>query len=72
MGWVQDWTMMESMSQTRIPNPVQDPMLFEPTKVRVLRAFCVGGQRQEPGAEVTVPFHVAKDLEAMGKVQLVA
>lgn len=38
-----------------------------PQWVRVVRAFLLGGQRQEPGTEIPVPSAVAAELVANGK-----
>jgi hypothetical protein len=47
------------------------PELLELVPVRVLRAFCVGGQRMEPGATVKLARHDAVSLAAIGKAELV-
>ncbi len=72
MNWATKWNdMRPSTRQGKIPEPVQDPKLFAPTKVRVLRPFCVAGSRCEIGTEVSVPYHVALDLRNIGKAELV-
>jgi hypothetical protein len=53
------------------PVPLNPPHLVAPTRVKVLRAFCIKGKRVEPGSTVTIQFHLAKELEAIGKVELV-
>lgn len=37
--------------------------------VRVLRAFCLAGQRQEIGAELELPAPLAAELRSAGKVE---
>lgn len=58
------------MQHGKIADPVQDPKLFRLVKVRVLRPFCVAGKRVEIGAETEVPYHVALDLAAIGKCEI--
>jgi hypothetical protein len=58
------------MNRSEIAPPVQNPQLFQPVKVRVLRSFCVTGRPLAVGAEVELPYHVARDLEAMGKAEI--
>ena len=36
-------------------------------RVRVTRAFCIGGKRQEVGTDVVVPAYVAAELFAAHK-----
>lgn len=55
----------------QIADPIQDKKLFQLVKVRVLRPFCVAGKRVEIGAEVEIPYHVAQDLKAIGKAEMV-
>lgn len=43
-----------------------------PQWVRVLRAFLLGGQRQEPGTEIPVPSALAAELVANGKAARIA
>lgn len=60
------------MNQWTPGTPVRnDPKLFQPVRVRVRRSFCVGGQRLEIGAEVEIPYHVARDLQAIGKAEFI-
>lgn len=60
------------MNEWTIDKPVRnDSRLFQPTKVRVLRSFCVAGRRLEVGTEVEIPYHVARDLRAIGKAEFV-
>lgn len=71
MGWVREWNdIRDTMKQGKIAAPVQDPRLFRLVKVRVLKPFCVAGKRVEIGAETEVPYHVARDLEAVGKCEI--
>jgi hypothetical protein len=36
-------------------------------RVTVVRAFCIGGTRQEPGSIVEVPVPLARELTDLGK-----
>lgn len=38
--------------------------------IEVLRAFCVAGQRVEPGSQIDLPRLVAAELIALGKAQV--
>lgn len=38
-------------------------------KVRVIRAFCVRGERQEPDTEIEVSELLARELLQMGRVE---
>lgn len=58
------------MQHGKIADPVQDPKLFRLVKVRALRPFCVAGKRVEVGAEAEVPYHVALDLVAIKKCEI--
>ena len=51
------------------PSP-GDQRLFTPTKCKVLRPFCVKGQRQEIGTEVLLAKFDAESLKALGKVEI--
>jgi hypothetical protein len=62
---------MDTMRHSNVAAPVQDPKLFQPVKVRVLRSFCVTGKPLAVGAEVELPYHVARDLRALGRVELI-
>ncbi len=41
-------------------------------RVRVLRAFCLGGTRQEPQSAIDVADHIGRDLIALGKAERIA
>lgn len=56
----------------KIADPIQDPKLFQPVKVRVLRSFCIGGKPLQIGEEVSIEFHLMRDLVAIGKAAMVA
>ncbi len=62
--------MRDTIQHGKIADPIQDPRLFKLVKVRVLRPFCVAGKRVEIGAETTVPYHVARDLAASKKCEI--
>lgn len=61
------------MTQHERPGEIRlDPKWVTPTSVKVLRPFCVKGQRQEAGTVVSVPFTTAMDLVALRKAELVS
>ena len=41
-------------------------------RVRVLGAFCIGGERQAPGSEIEVADELVYDLVSRGKAEAVA
>jgi|KBSMisStandDraft_5_1062788.scaffolds.fasta_scaffold642136_3 hypothetical protein len=49
------------------PLPKNDEKLFRPTSVKVLRAFCVKGVSQEVGSIITIPYHLAVDMQSIKK-----
>lgn len=52
--------------------PVQnDPKLLAATKIRSRGGFCVCGKEVTSGSVVEVPLHVARDLHAQGKCELI-
>lgn len=56
------------LSTKDMTNP---PELFRPTKVRVLNAFHVGGGKvAEVGSVVSIPAHLARELAAIGKAEI--
>ncbi len=56
----------------RVPTPKNDPKLLRLVRVRVLHSFCVAGAALEIGAEATIEFHVARDMQALGKAELLS
>jgi hypothetical protein len=40
-------------------------------RVKVLRAFCIRGERQEPGKEIEVADHLVVELVFLGKAERV-
>lgn len=54
-----------------VPAPHNDPKLFEPVTVRVLRAFCVKGTRCEAASIVCIERSLALSLQAIGKCELI-
>lgn len=50
--------------------PRVDPRLLEPVRCRVLRAFCVGGARVEPGEIVELTRFDAQSMRALGRVEI--
>ncbi len=51
--------------------PQNDPRLLAPTKCKVLRPLCIGGQRREVGDVVELPYHVAIECQYMGKARII-
>lgn len=52
--------------------PVQnDPKLMAATKVRSRGGFCVRGVPVSIDTVIEVPFHVARDLEVLGKCEII-
>lgn len=41
-------------------------------RARVLIAFCIRGERQEPGSEIEVPDNLVRDLLWRGRIEKVA
>ncbi len=52
------------------PLPKNDPQLFKPTQVRCLRPFCVQGKRIEVDTILTMPWHSARDMRSLGKIEI--
>ena len=48
-----------------------DPRLFKLTPVRVVRPFCIKGVKQEPESIISIPLHVAIEMRAIGKVEII-
>ena len=67
------WGPAEQANFTRnlAPAPKQDPKLFEEIAVKVLKPFYVSGKIVTKDAVVRIPRHLAIDLRAIGKVELV-
>lgn len=76
MGWAlqrdhgQRMTETERLAELRKPPAANPPHLTKPTRCTVLKAFCVAGKRVELGQTVTLEFHVARDLAAIHKVEV--
>lgn len=49
------------------PTPKNDPRLFEKVRLRVLKPFCVDGQRIDADTILELPRYVARDLVVLGK-----
>ena len=47
----------------------QDPKLFEPVKVRVLKSFWVGGKAVQPGEIIMLAKHDAESMRALRRVE---
>ena len=52
------------------PVPMNPPHLVAPTRCKVLRSFYVKGKPVPVGETVTLEYHLARDLAALGKVQI--
>jgi hypothetical protein len=59
------------MMTERTHTASNDPRLLAPTQVHVLIPFCVQGKRVEAGQTVTLPYHDARSLAAIGRCELV-
>ncbi len=59
------------LSNRKVAAPKNDPALFRPVRVRVVRPFCVGGQRQEIGSTVTLPKHDADSMVAIKRAEYI-
>lgn len=51
--------------------PQNQPGLFHPTKVRVLKSFCINGKPVEVGTIISLPWHDAESLKAIGKCEII-
>jgi hypothetical protein len=73
-GWHQhqafDQLERERFAELSKPFPGNPPELLAPTRVKVLRPFCVGGKPLAIGTTTTLPRADADSLVAIGKVQL--
>ena len=59
------------MFEQNIPLPKNDPALFAPTTCTVLKSFWLNRQEMAVvGTVVTLPFHDATSLAALGRVEL--
>jgi hypothetical protein len=63
------WLVTRAFQDGRLPEiPAH---LLKPTRVRVLRGFCVGGRPLDPGELTTMPYYAAADMIALRKAELV-
>jgi len=53
------------------PLPKNDPVLFTPVRCKVLKSFCVAGKPTQPDEIVSLPWHLAMDMLAIKKVELI-
>ena len=53
------------------PAPVNDPQLFTPTQVKVLKPFYHSGKPTQPGEIISLPWHSARDLVSLGKAEII-
>jgi|CXWL01.1.fsa_nt_gi hypothetical protein len=63
---------MQPEPLNKAPVPVNPPHLMRPVRVQVLRPFRVAGKPLAIGDEVEIEYHLARDLWAIGKVELLA
>jgi hypothetical protein len=63
---------MQAASRHALSKPFtgNPPALLKPTRCRVTRPFCVGGQRVEPEAIVVLEAFTARSLAAIGRVEI--
>ena len=59
----------ERLAILRAPVPANPSHLLKPVRVRVLKAFFVGGKRAEPGDIVLLATHDADSLTAVGRCE---
>ena len=62
---------MERLAILNGPLPKNDPQLFTPTRVKVLRSFCIAGKPTQPGDVISLPWHAARDMKMIGKIEFV-
>jgi hypothetical protein len=73
-GWRQreEHQMDELQRRAELQRPfVPEPATIAPTRVRVLRAFFVGGKRVERGSVVTIDAFTAHSLAASGRAEII-
>lgn len=78
-GFRQGWQQREAfdeaerarLAELNKPFRGNPPELMAPVRCRVLRPFCVAGQRVEIGAYVDLPKYDADSLRATGRVEIV-
>jgi hypothetical protein len=51
--------------------PINDPKIFRPVRVKVLKGFYAGGVARKAGEIVSVPFCLAEDVCARGRAEWV-
>lgn len=52
------------------PPPKNDPALLTPVRVRVVRPFCILGERKDVGEIVTLQRHDALSMAAIGRCEI--
>ena len=62
---------MERLAILNGPLPKNDPQLFTPTRCTVLKSFCISGKPLMPGEVVSLPWHAARDMKMIGKIEFV-
>lgn len=77
MTFATDWspesavTARQRTGRNLAPDPTPDPRQAQPVRGRVLKPFCIKGQRVEVGEEVTLRRFEALDMQALGKLELI-
>ena len=61
---------MQEPTSSKVPPPVNPPHLMRLVLVKVIRPFSEGGQPLAIGAEVEIEYHLARDLAAIGKAEM--
>lgn len=56
---------------TASPLPVNSPGLFTPVRCKVIKTFFVAGKPQQIGEEISLPYHLALDMKAIGKIEYI-
>ena len=52
------------------PLPVTPPELLKPVRCKVIKSFFVSGKPLQPGEIVSLPWHLAQDMKALHKVEI--
>lgn len=61
---------MQKPTRENVPRPFNPPHLTRLVRVKVIRPFCVGGQPLAIGSEVEIEYHLARDLAAIWKAEI--
>lgn len=58
----------DRLAELRRTPPPNDARLLRPTKCKTLKLFCIAGQPVQIGATVSLEYHTALSLQALGKL----